>query len=348
MPKAFGMHRCTLSLILSSMLLPAAASAEQAMTGAAVDFLSSLSSDVRSQAQFSFDDEERLNWHFIPNEMFPRSGIVLKHLNQQQRAKAHGLLSSGLSESGYLTATAIMQLERVLKELEAGGRFARDHEEYLVSVFGEPTETGNWGWRFEGHHLSLHFTVVAGETTVSAPSFFGSSPAEVTEGAQTAEQQGHRALAAREDTGRSLVTAFSELQRSRAITADTAPGGIVTGTEFPIDPLTPIGIRADEMTDDQQDLLRELINSYTSSMSDEIAAKRWANIRDEGFQNIYFAWAGSVDKGEPHYYRVQGGSFLIEYDNVQNGANHVHSVWRDYLNDFGTDALREHYASVDH
>ena len=207
---------------------------------------------------------------------------------------------------------------------------------------------GTWGWRFEGHHLSLHFTVVAGQVTVSTPSFFGSNPAEVREGAQTPQQQGQRVLAPREDKARALVTSLSESQRVRAITSDTVPRDIVTGNQYPIDPLDPIGIKAADMSTAQQSLLQELITAYTASMSADIAVRRWEKIQQDGFDNINFAWSGSVELGMPHYYRVQGLSFLIEYDNVQNGANHIHSVWRDFAGDFGRDVLREHYDSVPH
>ncbi len=322
--------------------------AEEDMTRAATNYLSALSTDERDLSSFALDDEERLNWHFVPHEMFPRSGILLKQLNSEQRDLARTLLASGLSERGYLTVSSIIQLERVLNALEPDGPFVRDYENYRVSIFGNPESDGSWGWRFEGHHLSLHFTIVAGELTVSSPSFLGSNPAQVRSGAQTEQQHNQRVLAVREDSGRTLVTALSDLQRTRAITSDTAPRDIVTGAEYPIDPLSPIGIRAGEMNDSQQQLLRDVINAYTGTMSAAISAKRWEKIREQNFADIHFAWSGPVESGEPHYYRVQGETFLIEYDNVQNGANHIHSVWRDFEDDFGVDALREHYDSIAH
>lgn len=337
-----------IGLFMLGMLAAKSALAEEDMSLAATNFLAALSTADEDRASFSFDADERMNWHFIPNEMFPRSGVSLKDLTTEQRELAHALLSTGLSQPGYLTATAIIQLERVLNEIEEGGPFERNHEDYLISIFGTPEAEGTWGWRFEGHHLSLHFTVVAGEVTVSTPSFFGSNPAEVRTGAQTDEQQGQRVLAAREDTGRALVSSLDASQRAKAITNTTAPRDIVTGNQYPVDPLEPIGIKFEEMNASQQALLRDLITAYTSSMSEEIAVRRWDKIRQDGFESVSFAWAGSIELGMPHYYRVQGASFLIEYDNVQNGANHVHSVWRDYAGDFGQDVLREHYDSVPH
>ena len=337
-----------IALIMLGLIAAKPAVAEENMSLAATNFLAALSVEDKGRASFAFDTDERVSWHFIPNEMFQRNGVSLKDLSAQQRELAHSLLSTGLSQAGYLTATAIIQLERVLNALEAGGRFARDHEDYLISIFGTPETEGTWGWRFEGHHLSLHFTVVAGEVTVSTPSFFGSNPAEVRTGAQTDEQRGQRVLATREDTGRALVSSLSATQRASAITDDAVPRDIVTGNRYPVDPLEPIGIKFAEMNASQQSLLRDLITAYTSSMSEEIASRRWNKISQDGFESVSFAWSGSIEIGMPHYYRVQGASFLIEYDNIQNGANHIHSVWRDYAGDFGRDALREHYDAVPH
>ena len=348
LPGQVWYRKFAVGLVFFAVFSNQASVAEESMSVAATNYLSALSVDDREQSVFSLDDEERLNWHFVPHEMFPRSGILLKQLNPQQREFAQTLLASGLSERGYLTVTSIIQLERVLNALEPDGPFVRDYENYRVSVFSTPESEGSWGWRFEGHHLSLHFTIVAGEVTVSSPTFLGSNPAEVRSGAQTEQQQNQRVLAAREDSGRSLVTALSDLQRTRAITSDTAPRDIVTGAQYPIDPLTPAGIRAGELNDSQQQLLRDVIDAYTATMSAAIAEKRWSKIREQDFGDIHFAWSGPVERGEAHYYRVQGESFLIEYDNVQNGANHVHSVWRDFEGDFGADALRDHYDAVAH
>lgn len=338
----------TYFLLASSFALGSGAYAERPMTNAAIEFLSALSRDHRSQAMFALDDAERNRWHFIPNEIFERQGVLLKNLDQEQQQLAHALLRAGFSASGYTTVTDIIELEKVLNTLEPNGRFVRDPENYRVSVFGEPTQEGSWAWRFEGHHLSLHFTVANGSVTVSTPTFLGSNPAEVRQGAQTQKQEGQRVLAAREDTARALVIALNDAQRTKAITDVEAPRDIVTGNEFPIDPMALIGISADELDAQQQAMLLQLIRVYTAAMSEDIASARWSKIDSDGISNIHFAWAGSVEIGMPHYYRVQGPSFLIEYDNVQNEANHVHSVWRDFKDDFGRDSLREHYEAVDH
>lgn len=329
--------------------LPAQTLADvQEMSSAARELLADLSTDLRQRANYALQTDEHLRWHFVPDELFPRNGVALKELNTEQQQLARRLLQTGLSQRGYLTASAIMELERVLLATEANGRFARDNENYRVTVFGEPDAEGTWAWRFEGHHLSLHFQVVDGEITVSTPSFFGSNPAHVTTGAQTPAQENQRVLADREDAGRALITSLDAEQLDSALLPDAAPRDIVTGNKYPIQPLAAVGIRADQLGTSQQLLLRHLITVYTADMNDEIAELRWQKIEQGGIDNISFAWAGALLEGEAHYYRVQGPSFLIEYDNVQNGANHVHSVWRDFEGDFGADLLRQHHADFDH
>ncbi|MFM1896590.1 MAG: hypothetical protein RLZZ385_1664 [Pseudomonadota bacterium] len=336
------------SLWIGLLLWAAPLQAEEAMANAANRFLATLAGEQSTRAAFPLDATEREAWHFVPNEMFPRNGIPLEALTPEQQAAAKALLATGLSQDGLRTANAIMALENVLKVLETNGRFVRDPQHYRISVFGTPSADGTWGWRFEGHHLSLHFTVVMGRVTVSTPSFFGSNPAEVREGWQTEEQRGQRVLARREDSARAFMLALDTEQRRAALLSDTAPNDIVTGNQYPIDPLSPAGLSGQAMTAGQRSLLREVILAYTDVMSADIAATRWENIQADGLESVSFAWSGPLEPGAPHYYRLQGPSFLIEYDNVQNGANHVHSVWRDFSGDFGRDLLREHRSTVAH
>jgi len=314
------------------------------MADAASRFLSALSSDQRSRAAFAFDSDDRMRFHFIPNEMFPRAGVMLKEMDVTQRERAHDLLKVALSQSGYMTTLQIMKLEDVLLAIENGGRFARDDEEYFVSVFGTPGSDDGWGWRFEGHHLSFHFTVVAGSIVASAPAFMGSNPAEVL----TGPDRGLRVLADKEDAARTLLGSLTADQQTVAIVTDVAPRDIVTGAELDIEPLGPVGIAASAMTGVQRGNLMRLIEEYTSVMADDIANHRMERLRDAGLEQITFAWAGAMERGEPHYYRVQGPTFLIEYDNTQNDANHIHSVWREFDGDFGRDLLREHLRNTPH
>ena len=322
----------------------AAERSASAMATAADRFLESLTPEQRAQAAFEFQSEERLKWHFIPTEMFPRNGLTIKAMTDAQRSRAHDLLSAGLSQRGYLTVTTIMDLETVLRALENGGRIDRDPETYFFSIFGTPSRNGAWGWRVEGHHLSLHFAIVDGTAVASSPSFFGSNPAQV----RTGPKAGLRVLREREDAARTLVMALDRSQRTAAIIDDVAPDDILTGAELAIDPLSPVGVKAAALNPRQRDLLMRVIDAYTSIMADDIAAERMARIREAGHDEIGFVWAGPTDRGAQHYYRVQGPTFLIEYDNTQGGGNHVHSVWRDFAGDFGRDLLREHLQASAH
>ena len=265
-------------------------------------------------------------------------------MSDAQRARAHDLLRAGLSQRGYLAATAIMDLETILREIESGGRLDRDPETYFFSVFGTPASDGAWGWRVEGHHVSLHFTIVDGSAIASSPYFFGSNPAQVRSGPKA----GLRVLGEREDAARALVAALEESQRAAAVIDDEAPRDILTEADLDIDPLSPTGVRAGVLDAEQRALLLRVITAYTSVMPDDVAAERWAEIREAGADEIGFVWAGPTARGEQHYYRVQGPTFLIEYDNTQGNGNHVHSVWRDFTGDFGRDLLREHLQAAAH
>jgi Protein of unknown function (DUF3500) len=273
-------------------------------------------------------------------------------MNTAQRLYARELLRTGMSARGFMTVTGIMDLEDVLRGIEeaegrAAGRepmFRRDPLGYFFSVFGTPAAKGTWGWRVDGHHVSLHFTVVNGEIAVSTPTFFGTNPAEVREG----PKMGVRILADQEDTARALVMRLTEAQRAKAVISRDAPGDILTTNRFPIEPLTPVGITSADLTGPQRDQLMRVVGVYVSAMNEEVAAKRVGRLRTAGLEKITFAWAGELERGKKHYYRVQGPTFLIEFDNTQNNANHVHSVWRDFDGDFGRDLLREHLSSAPH
>jgi Protein of unknown function (DUF3500) len=318
------------------------------MVTAANRFLGGLTPEQRPRAALPYDGDERMRWHYVPTEQFPRQGVPIKEMTEPQRTLAHDLLKSGLSQRGYATATAIMALESILSDIENSGgrkgRFARDPEVYFFTVFGTPSAKGTWGWRVEGHHLSLHFDVSNGTTVASSPTFFGTNPAEVREG----PRKGLRLLADEEDSARALLAALNESQRKTAIMADVAPNEMVTANSAKVDPLAPAGLLAAEMNEQQRAVLMQLIQVYTSKMADDLAAERIAKLKKAGLDTIRFAWAGETDRGKKHYYRVQGPTFLIEYDNAQNDGNHIHSVWRDFAGDFGRDLLREHVTAVRH
>jgi hypothetical protein len=317
-----------------------------AMASAASRLLSTLTPEHKAIAAFPFASAEREHWGFVPTEIFARNGLTMGAMNEAERSAAHDLLKAGLSQKGYLTATSIMQLENVLKGIEdAGGgdvargrRMERNPVKYFVSIFGTPAPGATWGWRVEGHHVSLNFSIVNGSLVAAAPQFFGSNPAEVKSG----PQQGLRILAEEEDSGRALIHALTPAQRAQAVLNIPAPGDIVTGNQAKIDPLAPAGIPASALQPNQRDLLLRVIDAYSSAMAPDIAADRLARLRQAGIERIAFAWAGGSERGDKHYYRVQGPTFLIEFDNTQDDGNHIHSVWRDFDGDFGRDLLREH------
>ena len=311
------------------------------MARAATQFLDGLSADQRAKAALPFDGEERLRWHFIPNEMFPRKGLMIKEMTETQRRLAHDLLRTGLSARGYNKITSIIELEDILKAIETGGKMARNKEEYLFSVFGTPGTKGAWGWRVEGHHISLRFTIADGAVSrnlSSTPMFLGANPAEVRDG----DKKGLRVLAEEEDAARALLVALSADQQKQAIINAVAPTDIVTMNKNDITPLPEQGVTFASLQPSQQALLTRLIEVYTSTMAADIAAERLANLKAAGLDKVRFAWAGEIDRGKKHYYRIQGPTFLVEYDNTQNNGNHIHSVWRDFNGDFGRDLLREH------
>jgi hypothetical protein len=309
------------------------------MSDAASRFLSSLSAAQRTQATFAFDAAERLRFHFIPPESFERHGLPIKDMASAQRDLAHALLRTGLSQRGYMTATQIMEAEGILQMLEGGrGQFSRDNTLYFVSVFGTPSTTGTWGWRFEGHHLSLQYTIVEGRITVSSPTFLAANPAEVPDG----PRRGMRALARQEDAGRAMLSALDPAQREVAIQKDISPRDVIARIALDIDPFLSVGVRARDMTPAQREVLMEIVRAYTDVMADEIAALRMTKVQQAGIDNLTFAWAGGTKRGELSYFRVQGPTFLIEFSNTMNDPNHVHSGWREFGAEFGRDVLAEH------
>jgi hypothetical protein len=316
--------------------LKAAHSPVEEMAGAAANLLAALTPDQQGKAFFELKHDERINWHFIPK---PRKGLPFKEMTPGQQRLAHALLSTGMSQRGYMKSTTIMSLEDILKETEQGRGPNRDPEMYFVSIFGKPDPKGTWGWRVEGHHLALNFTIVKGEHISVTPSFFGDNPAEV----KTGPRQGLRTLAAEEDLARQLVQSLTDEQKKVAIYTNTAPSDILTGTNRNLRPLVPGGLAAAQMTKPQTETLWDLVQEYVRRYRSEIADKDLEKIQKAGLEKLNFAWAGSIERGKPHYYRVQGPTFLMEYDNTQNGANHIHAVWRDYNGDFGEDLLKKHY-----
>jgi hypothetical protein len=310
------------------------------MVKAAQAFLALLGPEEKQKAQLPFNSEERLNWYYIPKE---RNGLRYKLMSQEQQNAAHRLLQVSVSKSGYRKVEAIRQLELVLKEKENGNP-GRDTELYYFTVFGEPTTGGTWGWRYEGHHVSLHWTSVKGKIIASSPQFLGSNPAEVRSG----PQKGTRVLAAEEDLGRALVKSLDADQRKIAIVSETAPPDVVTTNVRKAAIQADNGIPFSNLNEKQQGLFLTLLKEYANVQIEEISRQRLQAVHSAGMNNIKFAWMGGTEKGQPHYYRIQGSTFLVEYDCTQDDANHIHTVWRDFKGDFGVDLLALHYHTADH
>lgn len=336
-------HLIRISVILVGMVITISAQigrVDTTMLAAAKEFLSTLEPEQKAKTILPLNSEERLNWHFVPRA---RKGLPLKEMNPQQRKAAADLLRVGLSQKGYNKATTIRELETVLYQIENGNP-TRDPELYYFTVFGTPSETEAWGWRYEGHHCSQNWTVVKGKGVASSPQFLGANPADVHDG----PMKGTRVLGTEEDLARTLVKSLNEAQKKEAVLSDKAPRDIITGAQRQAAILENKGIAYQRLNKEQQGMLLTLIQEYADAQPRALAEERLSKIRKAGLDDIKFAWMGGLEKSQGHYYRVQGGTFLIEYDNTQNKANHIHTVWRDFKGDFGMDLLGMHYQDFPH
>ena len=327
-----------LALVIAAPSLRAHEAATE-MVAAAKTFLGSLSAEQKKQATYPLTDAERENWNFVP---IARNGLSFKSTSTQVQALGIALLRTGLSHTGVAKSQAIMQLELFLKEQEKDTVGRRDPTNYFVTVFGEPSADKSWGWRFEGHHLSINFTIVDGKHVFFVPSFMGTNPAEVRQG----PRKGERVLAEEEDLGLALINSLDEAQRKIAIFAPEALKEIVTTNKKRVEPLSPEGIAASKLTAAQREKLFGLVKVYLHRARPELADEAFGKISAAGLDKITFAWAGGLDRSKQTYYRIQGPTFLIEFDNSQGNGNHIHSTIRDFKGDFGHDLLREHYAKA--
>ena len=323
------------------LLAQPADAARTARAAAAATFLATLSGDAQRRALLGFADKERLNWHYVPRS---REGLPFKDMPAPARAAAHELMKASLSAVGYAKAVNVIRLEEVLRRLETFGALLRDPENYSLTVFGAPAAAGPWGWRLEGHHLSLNFTLVPGKPIAMTPAFLGANPAEVPDG----PHKGLRALAAEQDLGRTLARSVEPRLRPRLIIDTRSLGDIVSGPGRALSLATTAGLPLADMTGDQRSLALRLVEEYARNMRAELADGELSRLREAGIEALHFGWAGSLEPGKGHYYRLHGPTLLIEYDNSQNDANHIHSVWHDPRNDFGLDLLRAHYQKHRH
>ena len=326
-----------LILLAAAPLLRAHETATE-MVAAANTFLGTLNAEQKKEATYALTDAERENWNFVPIE---RHGLPFKKMTTEQQALGLALLRTGLSHTGMARANAVMAMELVLKQLEKGAT-RRDPTLYFVTIFGEPADDKSWGWRVEGHHLSFNFTVVDGKHVFFAPSFIGSNPAEVRQG----PRKGERVLGEEEDLGLALINSLDASQKKIAIIATDPVKEIVTSNKKRVDPLSPAGIALAQLNAAQRDQLVGLLKVYLNRWRPELAGETFDKITAAGIEKVTFAWAGGLDRSKQTYYRIQGPTFLIEFDNFQGNGNHIHSTVRDFKGDFGHDLLREHYAKA--
>jgi hypothetical protein len=303
-------------------------------------FISTLSDAQKAETIFPFDVEERYNFHFVPMK---RRGITFNEMNIEQNSLALELLKSCLGEDSFKKTKEIMQLEVVLKELEKRKPEDnyRDPGNYHFTIFGNPSSNSIWGWRFEGHHISFNFSFNKKTLVSGTPGFMGSNPAIVLNGPMAGKQ----VLKDESDKGFSLIQSLNETQLKKAIIDTVAFKDILTFDKRKALLGKPEGLKYSELSKVQQSLMLQLIRVYLHRYRHDFAEKMMKDIQKEGLDNIWFAWAGYTkpEIGKGSYYRVQGPTLVIEYDNTQNNANHVHSVVRDLKNDFGGDLLLDHY-----
>ncbi|HIF00258.1 MAG: DUF3500 domain-containing protein [Fuerstiella sp.] len=339
--KKYGLALFVLTAFTLSSVSPSTYAAEEsarpgvAMAQAATRFVEGLDHSQKLQATFKYDDPERINWHFIPRE---RKGVGLWDLNGAAAESAQALVRTGLTAAGYHKVLEVRSLEEVLYLFEGGEeaerRAKRHPHRYYVSIFGTPGAKGLWGWRFEGHHLSLNFSVENGKIVSSTPEFFGANPGLIDAG----PGRSLRVLGKREDIARQILKACpadkqAQLWLSKEAPKDIRGGGVAQPV---VD--KPQGLAYADMSTEQQSLMKTLIAEYLTAMPATVVRERMQRITSEGMDGIHFGWWGGSELNQPHHYVLQGKSFIVEYNNTQNSANHVHAIWRNLAGDFNLKA----------
>jgi len=329
-------------LAATALLVVAAMVAAPARAAGAVDAARALSAATpaaaRSSLELPLTDAARSDWNYTPRG---RDGVPWKSMGDAQRAASTALMRSALSEAGLAKVRAVMALEIVLREVETFG-LSRDPDNYAFALYGTPSADAPWGWRVEGHHLSLHFTLVGDRYVATLPQFFGANPAELPRDFPKAGMnKAHRVLVREEDLARELLDSLDAAQRKAAVIDERPYGDIVSRNAAKLEPMVPAGVSFGALTAAQQATLLKLVTAFAEHLLPPLADARLARVREGGLETLRFGWAGSSRRGEPYYFRVQGARMLIELDN--SGGNHIHSVWRDAEGDWGRDVLREHY-----
>jgi hypothetical protein len=312
------------------------------MGDAARRWLDALTDAQRKAAVFPFGSDERFVWDYRP---VPHKGLALQDMNEAQRDAAAALLDAGLSTRGAGEARAIMALEPILGEIERwpGAPIGRGANRCCTGsrCSGEPGGREPWSWRVGGHHVAVHVTLVDADFVAATPLFFGANPVAVLHGPHA----GLRTLGAEEDLARALLAHLRGDQKAIAIVDPVAPADILTKNYRNADASSIArGVAYEQLDAEQRESLARLVRHYVERAAPDIAAAEWRRIEAAGLAQVTFAWAGPQARGQGHYYAVRGPRFLIEYDNTQNDANHIHAVWRDFTNDWGEDLLAAHYA----
>ncbi|GAB4028344.1 DUF3500 domain-containing protein [Spirosoma koreense] len=357
----------TSNLLAQTVSTPKSPAAQQRikdeMTDAATALLGMLNADQKQKITYPFDDAERFNWHFVPRE---RKGLPLKQMTAEQRQAAMAMLKTALSQRGYDKAMDIMDTENVLRVIDnrPPNDTYRDPENYSFTIFGDPTTKTPWSWRIEGHHLSLQFLSVTGQVLAQTPTFFGSNPGILEYDPNMADkrmgdprvkdlpQKGRQILKQETERAFALLKTLDTDQKKQAILAGVAYPEIVTSNKRTASLEKMDGLRYADMKADQRKLFIDLLQAYLTNYRITLAKQQMDKLEKAGLDNLRFAWAGDLTpelgEGKGWYYRIHGPTILIEYDNTQTNANHIHTVVRDLTNDWGEDLLKAHYQNVTH
>lgn len=346
------------SLLLLITLSGSAQTLQSDILHAAQHLVDSFTLLQSKQAMLDFSDTARLKWNNLPVGLRARSGVSVGSLTDGQRRLLHRLLYASLSSQGYLKATSIMHLDNLLNMYvdlmheqksipDSDYKFLRDlkwsHQNYFLAFFGKPQAQGDWGYKLEGHHLSINFTFHDQQLSVT-PMFVGTDPAEFP----ITEYAGWRVLGKEEDFGLGLINALSDSQRKMATMSSEVPGDIITAAESGKRLVDYWGIKGDQLNKEQRALLTSVVREFIFNLAYEKAVEEYDKVLKAGIENIYFGWIGSYNEKEPHYYILNGPGFLIEFDNnggPRRAANHIHAIWREKGNEFGGDVLKKHYES---
>lgn len=338
-----GARRSGGALLLACALLagplPPAWAQSRAASAAAQRLVDATPPADRAALVLPFDLSRRGDWHYTPRS---RDGLAWKAMGAAQRDAATALLKSALNDRGVQKLRALMALEITLRELEAFG-LSRDPENYAFALYGQPGSDA-WGWRIEGHHLSLHFSLKGDEVVATLPQFMGANPSVVPRDVPGGPPRGFRLLGAEEDLARQWLASLDDAQRATAVFDSRTYGDIVSRNAARAQPLDAVGLAFDRQSAAQQALLLRLVAAFAEHLQPALAEARLARVRAAPAASIRMGWAGSTQPGQPHYFRIQGATFLIEFDN--SGGRHIHAVWRDFDGDFGRDLLREHHAAA--